>query len=60
MTPLEWVLVGVALGAIPTSDLAAIAVAYLSKRAGLKPSDIRKFNAATNDGGDGPDSTTDE
>ena len=55
MRPLEWVLLGVALGAIPTSDLASIAVAYLSKKAGLKPSDIRKFNAATSDGSDDAD-----
>jgi hypothetical protein len=52
MTPIEWLLLGVALGAIPTSDLAAIAVATLAQKAGLKPSDIRKYNAATSDGGD--------
>ncbi|MFA1612039.1 hypothetical protein [Halobellus rubicundus] len=52
MTPLEWVLVGVVLTAVPSTDLAAIAVAWLAKKAGLKPSDIRKYNAATSDGDD--------
>jgi hypothetical protein len=49
MTDIELLLLGVALGAIPTSDLARLAVAFLAKRAGLKPADIRKYNAATED-----------
>lgn len=49
MSPIELLLIGVALGAIPSSDLARIAVAVLAKRAGLKPQDIRKYNAATSD-----------
>jgi len=49
MTPVEWLLVGVALGAIPSSDLARLAVALLAKRAGVKPREIRKYNAATSD-----------
>ena len=53
MTDLELLLLGVALGAIPTSDLARLTVALLAKRAGLKPADIRKYNAATNEDSDG-------
>jgi hypothetical protein len=52
MTPVEWLLVGVALGAIPSSDLARLAVALLAKRAGVEPAEIRKYNAATSDADD--------
>ena len=49
MTDLELLLLGVALGAIPTSDLARLAVAAIGKQVGVKPREIRKYNAATGD-----------
>lgn len=49
MTELELIIIGVLLGAIPTSDLGRLAVAALAKRVGLEPADIRKYNAATSD-----------
>lgn len=52
VTDLEFLLLGVALGAIPTSDLARLTVAALGKRIGVEPKEIRKYNAATNDDGD--------
>jgi len=51
MSELELLLLGVALGAIPTSDLARLAVAGVAKWIGVKPGEIRKYNAATDDGG---------
>lgn len=53
MTDLQLLLLGVALGAIPTSDLARLAVAGIAKRMGVKPDEIRKYNAATDDANDG-------
>jgi hypothetical protein len=53
MTDLELLLLGVALGAIPTSDLARLAVAGVAKWIGVKPGEIRKYNAATDDASDG-------
>jgi|APHM01.1.fsa_nt_gi hypothetical protein len=47
----EDLLIGVALGAIPSSELARLVVALLAKKFGLKPSEIRKFNSI----GDTPD-----
>jgi len=53
MTDLELLLLGVALGAIPTSDLARLTVAVLGKKFGVEPGEIRKYNAATDDSEDG-------
>lgn len=50
MSDLELLLLGVALGAIPSSELARLVVAALGKRLGVKPKDIREYNAATDDG----------
>jgi len=50
MTDIELLLLGVALGAVPTSDLARLTVAALGKRLGVSPKEIRRFNAATEDG----------
>ena len=55
MTDLELLLLGVALGAIPSSDLARLTVAALAKRLGVKPGEIRKYNAATDDSADADD-----
>lgn len=52
MTDLELLLLGVGLGAIPTSDLARLAVAALAKRLGVSPKEIRRFNDATDDASD--------
>jgi len=49
MSDLQWLLLGVGLGAIPSSDLARLVVAVLAKRMGVSPGEIRKFNAATED-----------
>lgn len=52
MTDLELLLLGVALGAIPTSDLARLTVAVLAKRFGVSPKEIKRFNEATDDAAD--------
>jgi hypothetical protein len=49
MTDIQLLILGVALGAIPSSDLGRLAVAVLSKKFGVSPKDIRKFNAATSE-----------
>lgn len=44
----------VAVAVIPVSDLGKIMVAVLAKKAGVKPGEIREYQAATGDGeGDG-------
>jgi hypothetical protein len=53
MTELELLLLGVALGAIPSAELSRIVVAYLGKRLGVAPKEIRQYNDATDgDAGD--------
>jgi len=52
MSDLDLLLLGVALGAIPSSELARLVVAALGKRLGVAPEEIRQYNAATDDGGD--------
>lgn len=47
MTDLELVLLGVALGAIPTASLGRLALAWLAKRAGLEPQEIREYSNTT-------------
>jgi len=44
---LEILLAGIALGAIPTSELGRLLLTYLGKRAGVTPSEIEKYQAAT-------------
>ncbi|MUV50963.1 MULTISPECIES: hypothetical protein [Haloarcula] len=53
MNDIQLLLLGVALGAIPSSELGRIAVATLAKRLGLEPREIRRFNAATDDSAGG-------
>ena len=43
MNDLQLILIGVALGAIPTAELGALMLAYLSKRMGVTASDLRRF-----------------
>lgn len=50
MNDIQFLLLGVALGAIPSSELGRIAVATLAKKLGLKPREIQRFNAAAEDG----------
>lgn len=57
-TPLRLLLLGIALGAIPSSELGRLLVAVLAKKSGVDPSDIRKYNAATEDPDPDPDSDT--
>jgi len=52
MTDLELLLLGVGLGAIPSSELARLVVAALGKRLGVEPKEIRQYNAATDDNTD--------
>jgi len=47
--PTYYLLLGVALGAIPSSQLAQLLLAWLGKRLGLSPKDIQKFDSATED-----------
>lgn len=49
----QWLLIGVALGAIPTSQLSQLLLAVLGKKLGVKPGEIRKYDDATNDGDSG-------
>jgi threonine synthase len=46
MTDPQQILLGVALGAIPTAMLGRIAAAWLAKRAGLKPREIAQYSDA--------------
>lgn len=52
MGPEAWLLIGVALGAIPSSQLGHLMVAYLGKRMGVKPRELGKYAEAA-DGDDG-------
>jgi len=45
----ETLLLGVALGAIPSAELGRIAVAFLAKRLGVTPKEITSYNEATSD-----------
>jgi len=47
MNEIELLLLGVALGAIPSSELARLVVAALGKQLGVKPGEIQKYNDAT-------------
>ena len=44
---LELILLGVALGAIPSAMLGRIMAAWLGKRAGVKPSEIAAYSEAS-------------
>jgi len=46
---LQYLLIGYALGVIPTRKAAVVSVAFLSKRLGVKPKDIREYEEATDD-----------
>ena len=50
MSEIDLLLLGVALGAIPSSELARLVVAAVGKRLGVEPKEIRQYNAATDDG----------
>jgi len=52
MTDIELILLGVALGAVPTSNLARLVVAALGKRLGVAPREIENYNAATDNDDD--------
>jgi len=51
MTDIHLLLLGVALGAIPSGELARILTAAVGKAAGVEPGEIRQYNEATD--GDG-------
>lgn len=46
MTEWQLLLLGVALGAIPTARLGRVATAALAKRLGLKPREIAQYDDA--------------
>jgi hypothetical protein len=52
MNEIELILLGVSLGAIPSSELARLVVAALGKRLGVAPEEIRQYNAATDENTD--------
>jgi hypothetical protein len=52
MTDIQLLLLGVALGAIPSSDLARLVVAVLAKKFGVSPKEIKRFNQATGESSD--------
>lgn len=52
MNELELLLIGVALGAVPTAQLGQLMLAGLGKWAGISPREINQFQQAT-EGGDG-------
>jgi threonine synthase len=56
MNDIHWILIGVALGAVPASTLGRIGAAWLAKKAGLKPGEIQEYTEATD--GDSDDSNT--
>jgi hypothetical protein len=52
MTEIELILLGVALGAVPTAMLGRITAAALAKRAGVKPAEIAEYSEASDGDGD--------
>ncbi|WP_158228652.1 hypothetical protein [Halorubrum sp. C191] len=53
MNEIEALLLGFALGSIPSLESARIMVATLGKRLGVKPAEIQEYNSTTNDPDDG-------
>ncbi len=47
MEPLEWILLGVALTAIPAVQLSRVLVAFLASKAGVSAREIEKYQDAT-------------
>jgi|APHM01.1.fsa_nt_gi hypothetical protein len=52
MNQIELLLLGVALGAVPTSDLARLTVAVLAKKFGVSPKEIKRYSDATEQSAD--------
>jgi len=52
MNDMEILLMGFALGSVPTSEFGRLAVAALGKRLGVKPREIEKYNDDSNNDGD--------
>jgi hypothetical protein len=48
----QGVLIGIVIGAIPQNQLAAILVAFVGKKLGVKPGQIRSYQSAVDDGGE--------
>lgn len=53
MNDLHTLLLGVALGAIPTAELGALMLAWASKRLGVSPSEIARFGDPSSQTDDG-------
>lgn len=47
MQELEILLIGFALGSIPTAELAKLMLAFLGKRLGISPEQITQYQSAT-------------
>jgi len=56
MTEAELLLLGVLLGAVPTAMLGQIAAAAIAKKLGVKPNEIKQYQAAA-DGESDPEDT---
>lgn len=57
MNDIQILLIGIAIGSVRIQDLNNIVIAAIAKRAGVKPSEVRQYDAAT-DGDDAEDSDT--
>lgn len=53
----ETLLIGFALGSIPSAELARLFVALIAKKFGLKPAEIRRYNNTDANESDGDTDT---
>lgn len=49
MNNLEWLLIGVFLGAVPSAEVGRVALVAAAKKVGVRPKEIERYNAATED-----------
>ncbi len=49
MNQLEMLLIGFALGSVPTAELAKLMLVFIGKRLGVKPQEITSYQDATNE-----------
>lgn len=58
MNDIQILLIGIAIGSVRIQDLNNIVIAAIAKRAGVKPSEVRQYDAATDGDEDAEDSDT--
>ncbi len=51
MNDMQILLMGFALGSVPTSEFGRISVAFIGKRLGVEPKDVEEYDEATDDEG---------